>query len=96
MISLKPNGSKKRLNQTSLMVRLTLVRHNEVFRLPVASRRIEVVAGTAWITVNGRDIFLAAREKLLLPSRRDSALISALGRTPLILEVFGTTPQKER
>ncbi len=95
MISLKLNGSKKRLNQTSLMVRLTLVRHNEVFRLPVAGRSIEVVAGTAWVTVNGRDIFLASREKLWLPSRRDAALISALGRNPLILEIFGTTPQKE-
>lgn len=91
MISLKPNGSKKRLNQSCLMVRLTLVRHHEVFRLPVASRSIEVVAGTAWVTVNGRDIFLASREKLLLPSHRDAALISALGRNPLILEVFGAS-----
>lgn len=95
MISLKPNGLEKRLNQTSLMVRLMLVRHNEVFRLPVASRSIEVVEGMAWVTVNGCDIFLASREKLWLPSRRDAALISALGRNPLILEVFGTTPQKE-
>jgi hypothetical protein len=95
MISLKLNGLEKRLTTTNLMVRLMLGR-NEVFRLPVVSRSIEVVAGTAWVTVNGRDIFLASREKLWLPSRRDAALISALGRNPLILEVFGTIPQKER
>ena len=90
MISLKLNGSENRLNAASRMVRL-LLRHNEVFRLPATSRAIEVVAGTAWVTVNGRDIFLASGERLWLPSRRDSALISALGRTLLILEVFGTT-----
>lgn len=94
MISLKLNGLEKRLNTTNLMVRL-MVRHDEVFRLPVASRSIEVVAGTAWVTVNGRDIFLASGESLLLPARSDTALISALGRYPLVLEVFGTTSQKE-
>ena len=70
------------------MVRLML-RHNEVFRLPAASRGIEVVAGIAWVTVNGRDIFLVSGERLWLSFRRDAALISALGRTPLILEVLG-------
>jgi hypothetical protein len=93
VISLKLNGSEKRLKTASPMLRLTLVRHDEVFRLPVASRSIEVVAGTAWITVNGRDIFLASRERLWLPAHRDAALISAVGRSPLILEVFGTTSQ---
>jgi hypothetical protein len=88
MYSLKLNGLKNQLNTASLMLRLMLGR-NEVFRLPATSRGIEVVAGTAWVTVNGRDIFLTSRERLWLPSRRDSALISALGRNPLILEVFG-------
>ncbi len=92
MISPKLNGPENRLNIASLMVRLML-RHNEVFRLPVASRGIEVVAGIAWVTLNGRDIFLASRERLLLPSRRDSVLISALGRNSLILEIFGATSQ---
>jgi len=63
LISLKLNGPGNRLNAASLMLRL-LLRHNEVFRLPAASRGIEVVAGMAWVTVNGRDIFLALGEKL--------------------------------
>jgi hypothetical protein len=94
MIPLKLNGSEKRLNPASLMLRLML-RHNEVSRLPVTSRSIEVVTGTAWVTVNGRDIFVTSKERLLLPSHKDSVLISALGRNPLILEVFGATSQKE-
>jgi hypothetical protein len=89
MISLELNGPENRLKADRPMVRL-LLRHNEVVRLPASSRDIEVIAGTAWVTVNGRDIFLASGERLWLPSRRDSALISALGRTLLILEVFGT------
>lgn len=88
MISAKLNGPENRLNTSNLILRL-MVYHNELFRLPRAGRGLAVVAGTAWVTVNGRDIFLAGGERLWLPARRDAALISALGRTPLILEVFG-------
>ena len=95
MISLKLNRPENRLNTASLMLRLML-RHNEVLRLPAASRGIAVVVGIAWVTVNGRDIFLASGERLWLPSRRDSVLISALGRNPLILEVFGSSRKKRR
>jgi hypothetical protein len=90
MQSRRLNGVDNRLNAANPMLRLMLC-HNELFRLPAASPGIAVVEGTAWVTVNGRDIFLASGESLLLPSRRDSALISALGRAPLILEVFGAT-----
>lgn len=78
------------LNAASLISRLMLC-HNEVLRLPAASQGAEVVSGVAWVTVNGRDIFLASGERLWLPSPRDPVLISALGRNPLILEVFGAT-----
>jgi hypothetical protein len=94
MHSRQLNEPKNRLNTADLRARLML-RHNELFRLPATSRGIEVVAGTAWVTVNGRDIFLVSRERLWLPARRDTALISALGRNPLILEIFGATSQKE-
>jgi len=90
MISPPLDGPENRLDAASLMLRLML-RYNELFRLPAASRGLAVVAGTAWVTVNGQDIFLACGERLWLPSPRDAALISALGRTPLILEVFGAT-----
>ena len=82
------------LNVASLILRLMLY-HNEVLRLPGASQGAKVVSGVAWVTVNGRDIFLASGERLWLPSRRDSALISALGYHPLILEVFGAASPRE-
>jgi hypothetical protein len=71
------------------MVRL-LLRHNELLRLPASGQGLEVISGVAWVTVNGRDIFLASGERLYLPSRGDAVLISALGRQSMILEVFGT------
>ena len=83
---------QNRLNETGLMLRLMLCQ-NEVFRLPETSRAIEVLTGMAWVTVNNEDIFLAAGERHMLPSRRDLVLISALGQPPLILEVSGATFQ---
>ena len=94
MYSLKLIGSKNRLNAANPMLRVML-RHNELFRLPAASPGIEVVAGAAWVTVNGQDIFLASGERLWLSSHRDAVLVSALGRNPVILEVFGTAYQSE-
>lgn len=71
-----------------VMVRLML-RHNEVFRLPAVSRGIQVVSGLAWLTVAGEDIFLGNGQRLWLVGAKGSALVSALGQTPLILEVLG-------
>jgi hypothetical protein len=70
------------------MLRLML-RHDELFRLPVTSRGVQVVSGQAWLTVEGEDIFLKNGEKLCLFTRKDSVLVSALGHAPLILEVLG-------
>ena len=78
----------------SLMLRLML-HPNELFRLPATSQGLKVVAGAAWVTSNGQDIFLASGESLSLPALRDAVLISALGDEVLILEVFGATWHKE-
>ena len=82
------NLPKKRLNNAGLMVRLML-QQEEVFRLPAVSRNIQVVAGAAWLTVAGKDIFLKRGESVRLLTGKEVALVSALGQTPLILEVFG-------
>jgi hypothetical protein len=82
------NLPKNRLNNTGLMVRLML-QQEEVFRLPAASRSVQVVAGAAWLTVAGKDIFLKRGESIRLLTDKEMALVSALGQPPLILEVFG-------
>lgn len=90
----KLSEPQNRVNDANPMLRLML-RHNELFRLPESSRAIEVLTGTAWVTFNSCDIFLAAGERLNLPSRRDPVLISAMGQPPLILEISGSTSPVE-
>lgn len=85
------NLPKNRLNNAGLMVRLML-QQEEVFRLPAASRSVQVMAGAAWLTVAGKDIFLKRGESVRLLTGKELALVSALGQPPLILEIFGDSP----
>lgn len=59
----------------------------EVFRVPVACRELRVLSGVAWITVAGQDIILTSGETASLGSNKGSAILSALGKVPLSLEV---------
>ncbi|NJN99112.1 MAG: hypothetical protein HC875_35985 [Anaerolineales bacterium] len=81
-------ATKNGTNPAGVMVRLML-HDDEGFRLPAASRGVQVVSGLAWLTVAGEDIFLKNDSACgwLLPKVRP--WVSALGRTPLILEVLG-------
>ncbi len=88
MRAVKGGTPGQRLKSTSLMLRLIL-HGDELFRLPAGSRSVQVVSGVAWLTAAGDDIFLKSGERLWLLADKNSALISALGRVPLILEVFG-------
>ncbi len=61
---------------------------SEVFRIPQAYRQFQVLSGMAWLTVGGKDIILHSGEKASLESKKDVAVISALGKMPLFLEVI--------
>ena len=71
----------------AVMLRLLLYQ-DEVYRLPRAAREVRVLAGRAWLTVAGEDVFVTPGEQLSLSARKDGALISALGQLPLILEIY--------
>ncbi|MDF0556924.1 hypothetical protein [Kamptonema sp. UHCC 0994] len=62
--------------------------NNQVFRLPKAYRDVQVLSGTAWITVDKQDIILRTGDKVSLPSSNNFAVISVLTKVPLILEVL--------
>ena len=74
-------------NAAGSMLRLLLYK-GELYRLPPAAAGIRVLAGRAWLTVAGQDLLVTPGEKVSLPSRKDGALISALGQAPLILEIY--------
>lgn len=61
---------------------------NEVYKLPQTHRQVQVLSGIAWITLDKQDIILNSPEKILLPSSKNPAVISALNYVPLILAVW--------
>jgi len=67
-------------------LRLVLYR-GEVYRFSPAGRGLRTLKGRAWVTYAGEDIFLARGDEVCLAPSQGFALISAVGRTPLILEV---------
>ena len=71
----------------AVMLRLLLYQ-DEVYRLPRTARGVRVLAGRAWLTVAGEDVFVTPGEQVTLSVRKDGALISALGQLPLILEIY--------
>jgi hypothetical protein len=63
---------------------------SEVFRIPSACKELHVLAGNAWITVAGRDIVLTSGETVSLETKKDRAILSALGNKSVSLEVILT------
>jgi hypothetical protein len=59
----------------------------EVLRMPRARASLRVISGTAWITRGGSDIVLSQGEAKTFGASRESAVISALGALPLLVEV---------
>ncbi|WP_143780340.1 hypothetical protein [Leptolyngbya sp. 'hensonii'] len=62
---------------------LTLNR-NETFRIPPEYHKVQVVAGIAWLTIEGSDLVLTPGETACLLSR-DPVVVSVLGQQPLEL-----------
>jgi hypothetical protein len=72
----------------SVMPSRFTLENGEAFRVPQAYREFQVLSGVAWLTVGNKDVILRSGEKASLESQKNVAVISALGKMPLILEVF--------
>lgn len=86
MVSGIATQSKECFNPTHLVARMVLYK-GELYHLPKANQRIQIVSGCAWLTLAGQDIILPRGEKISVDPAKDFALISALGQTPLIFEI---------
>ncbi len=80
-------------NSTTVILRLVLYR-DEAYRLPRACRGIRVRSGVAWATFTGKDIILDCGEETYVISGKDFVVVSAVGHTPLVLEILGDTGQR--
>ena len=83
----KPDQEAKQQKITPPLLRLVLYK-GELYRLPASGQSIRVLSGVAWVTVAGKDMFLVAGEKIVLTASGGITLVSALGRVPLVLEVW--------
>jgi len=73
-------------NEGAPSLRLTLL-YGEAFRLPRPSRRLHVVAGSAWVSADGKDYIVGRGESFQIPRSSYCAVISATGGEALFFEV---------
>ena len=72
-------------NKSAIRYRFT-VQESEVFRFPSECQELHVLSGIAWISVAAKDIILTSKETASFASDKN-AIISPLGRMPLVLEI---------
>ena len=79
---------KRAASNTKVTLRLALYR-NEIARLPNVCRGVTVREGIAWMTVQGTDRILLTGDTAAFEPGKFPAVVTALGGTPLVLEVLG-------
>jgi len=77
----------------SIQMRVMLLK-GEVQRVGSNYQGLRVRSGQAWVTLQGRDLVLKRGDEIALAGRHDAAVISAVGHTPLIIELLGEAPQQ--
>jgi hypothetical protein len=60
----------------------------EVRRLQRTPHTIRLIAGRAWISVNGQDIVLVSGDEVCLAASRYPAVISSLNKRPAVYEIL--------
>lgn len=63
------------------------IRQGEVRNLPRDGRRLRIISGEAWLTMDGRDHILEAGQALVLGRGREKALVSPTNGSSLRLEI---------
>jgi len=67
-------------------LRIVLIQ-GEVLRVPPTHGTLRVLSGTAWVSVDGKDVLLSRGEFVNVGGRADRPVVSGLGRDPLLFEV---------
>ena len=65
-----------------------LLYQNELCPVPATYRTIRVLTGTALVSHAARDLILSAGNELQLPPGKDTALISLLCGSQLVVELY--------
>ncbi len=75
------------------VMRLMLV-GQETYRVAHNYRGLRVRSGQAWLTVSGRDHVLKRGDEIALQVKDDYAVVSAVGRAPVVIELLGEAPRR--
>ncbi len=67
-------------------LRLVLLRA-EALSVPKRLRRLRVLTGTAWISMDGRDMIVPEGQTVELPCSRKAAVVSAVGCPAVVFEM---------
>jgi len=59
----------------------------ETLRVPRRVVHARVITGSAWLTVEGKDIVLCAGEQMDLCRAHGAAIVSAVGGNPLLVQL---------
>lgn len=78
-----PDNAKASTHQPARMIHY-LGRYR-LLRLPRRKQTVEVLDGSAWVTMGGKDIILSAGDRLDLNAGRDFVLVSSVNKQLLIL-----------
>lgn len=78
--------SSKVKSNAQIMPRRFILENGEVFRVNHFYTELQVLSGVAWVTVEGKDLILHSGDKIKFESKKDVAIISVLGKAPLIVE----------
>ncbi len=76
-----------------LQMRVMLLK-GEVQRVETNYRGLRVRSGRAWVTLQGRDLVLKRGDEVALDGRQPAAVVSPLGRAPLVIELLGEAPRQ--
>lgn len=71
---------------TQRRIRIT---EHEVRTLPPGTYKIRIHSGSAWVSWKGQDFVLREGETMRLRCQRHSAVVTATGRQPVVLELLG-------
>jgi hypothetical protein len=75
------------------VMRLILV-GQETYRVAHTYRGLRVRSGRAWLTLSGRDLVLKRGDEIALQAKGDYAVVSAVGRAPVVIELLGEAPHQ--
>jgi mannose-6-phosphate isomerase-like protein (cupin superfamily) len=81
----RPVSHSESASQTHAARMIHYVGRYRLLRLPRKEQMVEVLAGSAWVTLGGEDIILTPGDRLHLNSGQDFVLVSSAQKNLLVL-----------